>query len=406
MMVFWIAAAALVLAVLALLFGPYFMRAPAPASALTHRQLNAAIYRDQLTKLERDRAEDMLSDADYAQARTELQRRVIDESADERAAAATGRPLRLMVVVGLLLPLAALVMYFAIGNRDALVAQDKPSAVGQQDIERMVAQLQAKLDKEPGNLQGWAMLGRSYEVLGRTVEAEKAFDHAGDVMDGDAQMLAYYADIAATNAQGNFNGKPDQIIAKALKADPNNPMAQWLAGTSALRAGAYDRAIRIWENLASQLEPESDDARTLQGALNEAYAKVGRTPPRPARNAKTPSAAAGSGSVSGSVELDAALRSKLGPNDVLMVIAKVPGARMPVAVLRVRAQSFPASFTLDDTLAMNPQATLSAAGTVEVQARISHTGMAMPESGDLISAAQTVQVGAKGLRLQVDQVRP
>jgi cytochrome c-type biogenesis protein CcmH len=89
-----------------------------------------------------------------------------------------------------------------------------------------------------------------------------------------------------------------------------------------------------------------------------------------------------------------------------MVIARVPGTRMPVAVVRANASELPLKFTLDDSLAMSPQARISAAAQVEVEARISKTGMAQPESGDLMSAVQTVKVCTKGLKLKVNKVRP
>ena len=89
-----------------------------------------------------------------------------------------------------------------------------------------------------------------------------------------------------------------------------------------------------------------------------------------------------------------------------MVIARVPGSRMPVAVLRVQVTQLPLAFTLDDSLAMSPQARISTANTVEVEARISKSGMAQAEPGDLISAVQTVKVGAGGVALRVNSVRP
>jgi cytochrome c-type biogenesis protein CcmH len=106
------------------------------------------------------------------------------------------------------------------------------------------------------------------------------------------------------------------------------------------------------------------------------------------------------------VELDAALKAKASPNDTVMVIARGPGSRMPVAVVRANASELPLKFTLDDSLAMSPQARISMSSQVEVEARISKSGMAQPESGDLISAVQIVKLGASGVKLQINKVRP
>jgi len=237
---------------------------------------------------------------------------------------------------------------------------------------------------------------------------------AGTFLDNDAQLLAIYADLAATNAKGDFTGKPTELIQKALQVDPQNAMALWLAGTAAFRGNQFDAAIRIWERLMPQVEPDSDDARMLQEAIAAAYAASGKTAPTVAAAKAKPetpntggtTAKAGAAvSVSGQVDLDPALKAKAAPGDTVMVIARVPGTRMPVAVLRTKASALPLKFTLDDSLSMSPQARISAASEVEVEARVSKSGMAMPEPGDLISAVQTVKVGAKGIQLQLSKVR-
>jgi cytochrome c-type biogenesis protein CcmH len=116
------------------------------------------------------------------------------------------------------------------------------------------------------------------------------------------------------------------------------------------------------------------------------------------------SAAAG-GNVSGTVELDPSLKGKAGPDDTVMVLARLPGSRMPLAAVRLRASQLPVKFVLDDSLSMNPQSPISAATVVEVEARISKSGLAKAEPGDLISAPQTVKVGARGVALRVAKVR-
>jgi cytochrome c-type biogenesis protein CcmH len=106
------------------------------------------------------------------------------------------------------------------------------------------------------------------------------------------------------------------------------------------------------------------------------------------------------------VGISSALQSKVKAGDTLMVIARKPGERMPVAVLKTPVTTFPVSFVLNDALAMSPNALISQLPEVSVEVRISKTGMAMPESGDLISSAQTIKVGTTDARLLIDQVRP
>ena len=427
MTVFLLVAVLGLAAALLLLLRPFIWKST--RAQTSHRQLNAAIYREQLVRLDQDLAQGTIGAEDHAQARAELQRRVLEDTREEDAAAAYRSPKRTMAAITLAVPLAAAGLYMLIGS-PALLRDGgggHSAAASQQDIERMVAALAAKLEKEPDNLKGWAMLARSYKVMGKSVEAERAFDKAASFIEDDAQMLANYADVAAGNAGGNFAGKPALLIQKALKADPDNPMALWLAGTASFKSGEYDKAIGTWERLVSLLPPGSEDAQMLQGAIDEARAKGGKSagtktaapsgavaaaatpvtpaaPPRPAAPGAGP--ADSRAAVTGTVELDASLKGKAAPGDIVMVIARLPGTRMPIAVQRVRAADLPMKFTLDDSLAMSPETRISTAKEVEVEARVSKSGMAKPESGDLFSPAQTVKVGASGVALRVAQVRP
>jgi cytochrome c-type biogenesis protein CcmH len=397
---------------LALLLRPFYLRRGAAATA-SQRQLNTAILREQLAKLEQDLTDGTLGVEDYGQARAELQRRVLQDTTEADAAPTLRAPRRTMLAVGLTVPAVALGIYMLIGNPASMTEAAGGAHVGQKDLVVMVEALARKLEKEPDNLQGWSMLARSYKVLGRSQEAELAFERAGAYIDNDAQALANYADVAASNA-GGFAGKPAMLIAKALKADPQNAMALWLSGTEALSRDDYNTALSTWGRLLPLLAPGSEDEKMLRGAIAEVQAKAGikgapLVAASPVAPMATPSpaktAAAGGPGVSGTVELAPAMKDKTQPGDVVMVIARLPGTRVPLAVLRAPASEFPMKFTLDDSLAMNPQALISTAKEVEIEARVSKTGMAKPEPTDLLSAAQTVKVGSAGVTLRVAQIR-
>jgi cytochrome c-type biogenesis protein CcmH len=273
---------------------------------------------------------------------------------------------------------------------------DKPAT--RESVEKMVAEFATKMENEPDNLKGWAMLARSYRILSRNADAEKAYARAGSYVDSDPQLLADYADVVAANANGNFAGKPQQLINKALALDPNNLLALWLSGTAAFNAQNYKLAVQSWEKLAKQLPPESDEFREITASIAEARSKGGLSP-------ASPPVLIGPG-VSGQINIAPDLKSKINPGDVLMVIARKPGERMPVAVLKTAVTAFPMNFVLNDALAMSPNALISKLSEVSVEVRISKTGMAMPESGDLISVPQTIKVGTTNTRLLIDQVRP
>ncbi len=402
---FLVGAALAVALVLVLLLRPFLGKNTAVHAS--QRQLNAAIFREELAKLDQDLAEGVLAREDHAQARAELQRRALEDTREADAATTLHAPKRTMVAVALVVPLVAGALYLTLGNPRGMNPQ-VDAHVQQQDLERLIGSLAKKLEKEPENLQGWAMLARSYKVLGRMAEAELAFERAGSFIDNDANMLANYADVAATNAGGSLKGKPAQLIAKALKADPENGMALWLSGTEALERQDYEGALATWDRLLALLPPGSEDANMLQGAIAEVRSRAGKPPQSlAARAAGEPTPAASGGpSITGTVEIAAALKNKAAPEDTVMVIARLPGSRMPLAVVRARASELPVKFTLDDSVSMNPQSRISGAKEVEVEARVSKSGMAQAAAGDLISPPQTVKLGARGVTLQVAKVRP
>jgi len=402
MTAFIVAAAAAVAIVLVLLMRPYFGRlAPGESS---RAQLNAAIYREQFAKLEQDLGEGTLSQADYAQAKAELQRRVLEDTdvADQQSSV-VGAPRKTMIGIALAVPIIAGALYLQIGTpaaMDPLAMQAAAAGHGQitspEQLEQMVAALASKLEQEPGNLKGWSMLARSYKAIGRPVDAQKAFERAGSFIDDDPDALASYADVVASNA-GTLAGKPTELIDKALRVDPNHPMSLWLKGTADFEQKKYPQAIATWERLVAMLQPGSDDARMLEGAINDARAKAGLP-------ASVVAAAPAGANIRGTVELDPTLKARASPDDVVMVIARRPGTRMPLAVLRTRAAELPLQFTLDDSLSMDPNSRLSSAREIEVEARISRSGLARQEPGDLLSQAQTVKLGADGVALRVAKV--
>ena len=149
----------------------------------TARELNTRICREQLAELDRDLAAGALTPAHHARSRDELQRRLLEDSVLVPAPA-TRRPHHSTLLIAILLPLGACGIYAALGTPEALLAPPAASAAehaeGDAGIDQAVAALAARLEKNPGDTEGWAMLGRSYRALGRNAEAQAAFARAGD----------------------------------------------------------------------------------------------------------------------------------------------------------------------------------------------------------------------------------
>jgi cytochrome c-type biogenesis protein CcmH len=271
MIAFLFAAAVLLAVALALLSRPWWRHRG--ASTLSRQSLNAAIYRDQLVELERDRTSGQLPEADFELARSEIQRRLIEDAGDADApmgVASGGR--RTLLALLVMLPLAAIALYALFGNPAGLDAMARRD-FSQADIDRMVTTLAAKLENEPDNFQGWAMLARSYKAMRRTEEAKRAYDKAWPLVQTDAALLSDYADLLAASNGGQLAGRPEELIGMALKVDPDHLQSLWLAGTAAFNRDDFGQAAAHWDHALKLLPPESDDARMLTGIIAEARQK-------------------------------------------------------------------------------------------------------------------------------------
>ena len=401
---FLIPALLLLVLILLLLLRPFFF--PAKESATSRRQMNAAIYREELDKLEADRLSGVVDSSSYELVHAEMRQRLFQDTNEADDLAVSGSPKKTIIGISLFVVILSTGLYFSLGDvfRIADISDQKPMT--QEGVEKMVTEFAAKMEKEPDDLKGWAMLARSYRILGRNADAEKAYVRAGSFVDTDPQLLADYADTLAANANGNFAGKPLQLINKALALDPNNLLALWLSGTADFNAQNYKSAVQSWEKLAKLLPADSNEARTIAASIAEARSKGGLAPASASENASSSTPVISNQGVSGQVDIARDLQSKIKSGDVLMVIARKPGERMPVAVLKIAVTGFPMKFVLNDALAMSPNALISQLPEVVIEARISKTGMAIPEAGDLTSKSQTVKVGSTNISLMIDQVRP
>jgi len=390
---FLIPAFLLLVLVLVLLLRPFIF--PPKVEATSRRQMNAAIYREELEKLEVERIAGSINGADYEIAHAEMRQRLFQDTNEEDDRSVMGSSKVTVLSLCIFITVLSAGLYYYLGDAARIAQKNTEQPMTQEGVAKMVAEFAVKMEKDPANLQGWVMLARSYRILGRNEEAAKAYERAGNFINSDPQLLADYADVLASNANGSFAGKPLQLINQALKLDPNNLMALWLSGTASYAAGNYKVAVQSWEKLAKQLPPGTEDARSIEASFADASAKGGISS----------KASVNTKGVSGKIEISAELKSKVKSSDIVMVIARKPGERMPVAVLRTSATEFPMSFSLTDALAMNPNLPLSQLSEASIEVRISKTGMAKPEVGDLISAPQIVKVGASNIRLVIDQVR-
>ncbi len=290
------------------------------------------------------------------------------------------------------------------------------AAIGLQQIEAMVGQLAERMKENPNDAQGWTMLARSYTVLGRFADALPAYQRASELQPPNAALLADWADaIAATKNTAN-NPESAALVERALALDPKHVKGLALSGTIAYERGDFNGAVAQWQKIVEQLPPGSEIAQQIQASIADARERLGPAAAGVAATSaakdtevgKTNAAGAAGGAVSGVLTLDPALRAKVSADDSVFVFARpAQGGRMPLAVQRAKVSDLPLSFKLDDSMAMTPSMTISSVPLVTVGARISKTGNAIAQPGDLsgeVSAA--VAPGTQGIALRIDRVVP
>jgi cytochrome c-type biogenesis protein CcmH len=420
---FWVAA--VVCVVIALVFVlPALMRARAGAGKAARRDVNIAVYRDQMKEMETDRANGMLSEEQYQTAKLELEARLADDalSLDDAPEPARLTNRKLGYTLGAVLPAAAFGLYFWLGNPESLIAiADARSAAahpatasvqGEHDFMKMIQKVEEKTRVNPEDGEAWGMLAKTYGAMERWPEAMQAYEKAIKLLPKDASVLSGYAEALAIANNRVLTGKPMELVEKALEIDPEDMKGLELAGIQAFQEKNFAQASFYFKRLHPLLPPESPYAQDILAAQKEAerLAQTGMTGldnlanPPPAED-KSASAAPGA-TIKGRIDIAPALKSRLAATDVLFLFARPGQSGPPVAAIRAKASQLPLEFELNDSMAMNPGNTLSQHKQVVLVARVSKSGNPMAQTGDFEGTVSNVQVGATGVNILIDQSRP
>ena len=421
---FWVAT--VVCVVIALVFVlPALMRTRSGAGKAARRDVNIAVYRDQMKEMDTDRANGLLSDAQYQTAKLELEARLADDALSLEDAAEPGRVSgrKLGYTLGAFLPVAAFGLYFWLGNPTSLIAiADAQSAAaqaamagptgGDHDFMEMVRKVEEKTKANPDDGEGWAMLAKTYGAMERWTEALPAYEKAIRLLPKDASVLSGYAEALAITNNRMLAGKPIELVRQALEIDPDDMKGLELSGIHAYQEQNFTQASFFFKRLHKLLPPESPYAQDILAAQKEAerLSQTGLSGlddlanPPPAND--TAAAAAPGATIKGRIDIAPALKAKLAATDVLFLFARPGQSGPPVAAIRASASQLPLEFELNDSMAMNPGNTLSLHKQVILVARVSKSGNPMAQPGDFEGSLQNVKVGASGVNVVIDKPLP
>lgn len=418
MTLFWIVCAVLLLIALLFLVLPLW-RASANDNDVLRDAANLEILRDQSAEMEADLKNGLLTQEAFEQGKRELQARLLDEvKVTEQSVKAPRNPAKVLaIMLALLLPLASITLYLIIGSPKALQQKSELASAegfGVLRSEEALQALEKKMVRLPENPDGWLQLARSYTELQRYADAVRAYGELVKLVPNETQLWTDYADAMAMNNGQSLLGEPTKFLDKALALDGNNTSALALSGSAAMERGDYYMAAVHWQNLVNLLPPNYPDLQMVVDGINQAkqflsmqkggkqkLAQLNAMKGSPeAQPAADPAMA-----ITGKVSLSPALAAKVSPDDIVFILARAAnGPKMPLAVLRKQVKDLPMEFTLDDSMAMQPQLKLSGFDQVTVVARVSKSGSPMGQPGDLEGLVPSTKPGSKGLNIVIDKV--
>lgn len=303
--------------------------------------------------------------------------------------------------IAFVLPLAAAGLYLAVGTPRALdgVARQAPAM----DVGQALAELRAHLKESPNDAQGWLLLAQTTSAMGQSAEARDAYEQLLRLApDNPTAMVGWAEADSMARADHRIDGRSRELLERAVQQEPDNQRALWLLGISDFQLDRYADAAATWRRLQPLLEPGSSVATAVAQQIAAADARAGNPPPA------TSASATQGAQLTVKVSLAPALKDKLQPGDTLFVYARAEqGPPMPLAVARLDAAHLPATVELTDAMAMAPTMKLSSVPRVFVGARISHSGQAIGQAGDLEGDAGVVPVDRREpVTVLIDKVHP
>jgi cytochrome c-type biogenesis protein CcmH len=406
---FWIVAAAFVAVALAFLLPP-LLRKREGAVRAGRRGINIAVYRDQMKEMEVDHRNGLLTDEQFAAAKLELEARLAQdaiEGGEDVAPVRRGGRVLGYSLAGLV-PAAAFGLYLTLGNPGAIDAVAAPQVVpGEHDIMKMIQQVEEKTKSEPNNGEAWAILAKTAAAIGNWPKALDAYEKAYALKPNVAAVMTGYAEALAVSNGRVLEGKPMELVLKALEIDPDDIKGLELAAIANFQDKNYAQASYYFKRLLKRVPPESPYAQDIAEAQKEAARLANAGLAGGLDNLSDPGkdkAAAAGATIKGKLDIAPALKAKLAAKDVVFLFARAGGGA-PVAAIRASAEKFPLDFELNDAMAMNPDNRLSNFKEVTLVARVAKSGDVKGAAGDLEGTLANVKVGTSNVTLVIDKVR-
>ena len=383
---------------------------------------NVRLFREHLAELELQKADGRLDELQFNQLKLEQERALLeDEQALRRTNTLPQGKLGVGLLIGLVgvFALVALALYEHLGSRQDMAIQELQLVKDYQSIQAahakrtadpaatraLIAGVEARLKQEPDNVQYWFILARNAMELGDFTLAANAYLQVVE-RDKESAMVMAEAAQAIFLRDGNQVSPPVENLSRsALALEPENTMALGLMGIVEFSRKSYIEAIKYWNKAVAVMGADSPASQSLYAAgierARNLYLQEGGS------QEQLDSLVAGKQLRVGVSLVDGL---QLAPDQWVYIYARAwQGAKMPLAITRIKVADLPAEVTLTEAMAMSPAASLAQATQVELVARVSQDGTATAKPGDWQGSLGPVDMQniPSSLRLQIDhQVAP
>jgi len=296
-------------------------------------------------------------------------------------------------------------------SSQAMNAEREDMKKMQASLQESIDKLEEKLKKNPNDVEGMALLARSYFVLENYAAAARVLERLVQLRPRDPDAMADLADsLAASSPERTLAGRPISLVKAALAVNPRHPKSLALAATYAMQNNQTAEAIAYWKRLRALMPPDSEQQQRVDAIL----ASMGVTPEAAStKSAKNDAAGNANKTITGTITLAPAIiamarEGKLPADAVVFILARAAGSsggpplaaqRVPLAQVLAQAKY---AFKLDDSLSMNPANKLSDAKSVDVEARIAIGGSVQKQAGDIRVIVKDIKPGQRALNLTLE----
>lgn len=368
---------------------------------------NVAVYQQRLAALEAARERGEIEPARFEESRLELDRNLLEDTEARRRA-----PLRRPLAGRFMIPLVmvAVVIASTLGYRWIGAEGDLALYAAQQEVlnspdgslAMLIDRLEEQAARQPDNPKVWTSLFPLYRESGQLDQAMNALERVIELEGRRADLLAQLAQIKFFAADRTLTDEVQALVDETLDKDPRQPTVLGMLGIEAFDSGRYEQAIGYWRRAVAGFE-DAESAAALQNGITVAQQRLAES----VNGADAAGAVDDAPSLTLRVSLAQSLQDKASAGDTVFVVARdVAGELPPLAVERATVADLPLEVTLDDSDAMAPQARLSQVDEVRLIVRVSGSGEARPQPGDLFGETGPLPLAdsASPVEVVIDQV--